>query len=179
MPVPLISSFLSTTSFKVVNMATGAEVIAGIKVIKNKARFSSTPFRHMKEDGNTIVDGRVILATTIEVDVICPDLSIAATVLSAMNDRSSLYSITSRGLIFDNMMVMHDGVRQTPENLSSMPTKIIFQQTLLQRETRKLVAVAADASVIDRGIAAVSSVTQSATDLFSRSTEAAGRVLGL
>jgi hypothetical protein len=186
MPSLPISNLLSRSAFKVHNKTRGIDVMTKVKVINAKVSLQSTVMRHMREDGTTIVDTRVILPFVLEVQLICPDLNVANDVLSTLNDRSSLYRVTSKGLIFDDVMLMYDSMQQTPENLSSTPTRIAFQQVLLQGGQQAITAQPADGSVMDRGIASIRDVAQSATQtvtqsvsgLFNRATESVGRAIG-
>jgi hypothetical protein len=179
MPVSFVSSLLSPTPLKVMNVTRGFQVMRQVKVLRTKAYLSAAAMRHMLEDGNSIIDTRIILPCSLEIEFICPDLNVAGQVMGVFEDRSSLYQITSKGLIFDNMMLMHDGISQTPENLSSIPTRIMFQQILLEGTQQKITAQPGDASIVDRGIAALNNAAQTAQDLFSRAREQVGKVLGV
>jgi hypothetical protein len=187
MPSLPISNLLSTSAFRVYNKTRGINVLSKVKVLNTKISLSSTAMRHMREDGTSIVDSRVILPFIMEVHMICPDLNVASDVLSVLNDRSSLYRVTSKGLIFDDLMLMYDSMQQTPDNLSSTPTRIAFQQVLLQGGQQAITAQPADGSLLDRGIASIrdaaqsatQTVTQSVSDLFNRATESVGRSIGL
>jgi len=194
MPALPVSNLLGKSSFKVVNKLRDIEVLSKVKVIRTKISLSSTIMRHMREDGTTIADSRIILPYTLEVEIICPDLNVANDVLTVLSDRSALYRVTSKGLVFDDLMMMYDSMQQTPENLSSTPTRIAFQQVLLEGGQQAITAQPGDASVLDRGISSLKSVAENAvqsatgavSDLFNRATEgigvatnAAGRITGL
>lgn len=178
-----LANLLGQSAFRVHNKLRAIDVMTKVKVLRTKIGLSSTVMRHMREDGTSIVDSRIILPYTLEVEIICPDLNVANDVLTVLSDRSALYKVTSKGLVFDDLMMMYDSMHQTPENLSSTPTRIAFQQILLEGSKQAITAQPGDSSSMDRGITSLRDVAtnaaQSVTDLFNRATESVGRTLGL
>src|SRR6185503_20744839 len=102
----ILSSLLSPSSLSIVssNSDLSLDIASSLKVARVGIRLCSYVMRHMREDGNTIVDARIIQPTKIEIDVFCQSIDDLAMVNSVMLDRNSTYTIKLRGLIFDNMM---------------------------------------------------------------------------
>jgi hypothetical protein len=75
-----------------------------------------------------------------------------------MLDEENFYTITTRGLVFDNMMVDRERIQQTSKMLSATPIEIAFKQVLLQSAKPTVCLQHADSSLVDRGVALVGQV---------------------
>ncbi len=167
----ILSSLFSQANFSLAK-ATGGAVATNLKVISVKTKFSSTVFGHMREDGVTLVDARVIKATRLTVECIVPDLDTLSQITQVAMDRVSLYTIKSKGLVFNNMRVDEDNISQIPKMLSASPLKIVFKEQLVQYVQPVIFAQSADSSLISQGIVALQSVTTTASNLYSSLTSA-------
>lgn len=163
----ILSGFFSNPSFVLKPTSYGSAVAASMKIISVDIKFVSTPMRHMREDGTTRVDTRIIRAAELEVSFICPDINTFQQILNVVKDRQQTYSITTRGLHLRRMMVCEDAVKQIPEMLSATPMQLYFKQLLVQNEDPKVCAQAADSSLIDLGLTTISSAASSASSLYS------------
>jgi hypothetical protein len=153
MAASILSSLLSKPALSIVSSQTGIDIATNLKVSRVRFRYRSRVMRHMREDGTSIVDQRVILATVVELDVFCVTQDDLAAVNSAMLDRTGVYKITSKGLIVQNMMSEENQIKQTPEVISANPVHIVFKQLLTQNGTNPAsVEQSADSSLLDKGI---------------------------
>jgi hypothetical protein len=166
MPNSIASSIFAQAALVIKNSTTPGKAIAtNLKPIRVHIRFTSTPMRHMKEDGTTIVDARMIQPTNITIDAYCPDLSTADQVNSILVDRSSFYSVSSKGLFVDQLMVDGEQIKQSPDATSATPTKITFKQVLTKNTQPIVFAQSTDATMIDRGMTLLNGAAGSATSL--------------
>lgn len=165
MAVSILSSLLSKASLSIVGSQSGIDIATNLKVVKVKFRYRSRALRHMREDGTSIVDQRVIVPAVVDLDVYCQNQNDLAAVNSAMLDRTGVYTITSKGLVITNMMSDENQIKQTPEVISANPIRISFKQLLTQGGSNPpSVAQAADSSLLDRGIQQVQAAAISVTD---------------
>ncbi|AWD92417.1 hypothetical protein [Xanthomonas phage Carpasina] len=130
----------------------GLQLIRGIKIKKVSSRFTSSVPRHMREDGTSIVDTRIIKSAQLTVEAICPSIDEVEQVISLASDRESLLRVTSKGVVFENMMIQATSNMQSKEMLSGAPFQITFKQLLLQNVMPVSVSQAADSTTMDRGI---------------------------
>lgn len=161
----ILSSLLSPSSLSIVssNSDLSLDIASSLKVARVGIRLCSYVMRHMREDGNTIVDARIIQPTKIEIDVFCQSIDDLAMVNSVMLDRNSTYTIKSRGLIFDNMMMDREEIRQSPEVISASPVRMSFKQLLVPGiAIGPNVAQAADSSLVDHGLQDIKAIVSGA-----------------
>lgn len=167
MATNFISSFFSSAAFKLTNSTTGATAADGLKVSRVHIKLSSIPMRHMKEDGSTIIDSRIIQPTSVQMEAFCETLESFAKLNAVALDRSTFYSITSKGLTFENMLLENEQISQNPEVMSALPVKLSFKQVLTKSVKPIVFSQSADASLISRGMNLLSTAKTSATDLFN------------
>lgn len=167
MATSLISSFLSKAALTITNDLTGESVADGIKPVRVSIKLTSQSMRHMLEDGSTIVDARIIQPTTVTIDGFCQDQNAINKVNTILMDRSSVYSVSSKGVIVDQMMAESEHIKQSPEHMSAVPIRLAFKQVITKESKPVVFAHASDSSIIDRGMTILNSVAQSASDLFS------------
>lgn len=170
MATNIITTIFSKPSLSIMNMATGEVVAKNLKVVKGSFRMSAETMRHQMEDGTTEVDTRVIKAATAIFDVICPDLNTLAQVNSVMLDLSSIFQVTSRGLIFQSLRVDAQGIKQTSEMLSATPVRLSFKQALIENKDPVIFVNSADSSLIDRGIAMLDNAKETVADLYNKTS---------
>jgi hypothetical protein len=164
----ILSSLLSKPSLSIVSSQTGIDAANGLSVSRVRFRFKSRAMRHMREDGTSIVDQRVILPAAVEIEVFCSTQDQLAAVNAAMLDRTGVYTITSRGLVLTNMMAEANQIKQTPEVISANPVRMYFKRLLTQDAANPpAVEQSADSSLLDKGIQQVNTAAASVTDLIS------------
>jgi hypothetical protein len=137
--------------------------------------------RHKREDGTSIVDARIILPSQCEIDVFVENLDDLAVVNSIMLDRTGVYKITSKGLIMTNMMMEEQVIKQTAMVISANPVRLQFKSLLIQdNQPVPQVEQAADSSLLDRGIQAISDQISlsTLTDMIKQVPVVAGRIVG-
>lgn len=164
----IISTLLGSSPFVVYNQSTKSTTTFDVKVVTASIKLSAEPQRQMLEDGSTLTDSKTVRPTRMSVDVVCPDINVLDQVNSIMGDRTSLYQITSRGLIFANLMVDSEFLRQSPDMLSATPVRMSFKQILIENVSPVIFANKSDSSVIERGISALNKATASVTDLYNK-----------
>ena len=73
----ILSCLLSVSALKIHNDSdtTGDNAALELKVSKVSIGFRSRPMRHMKEDGTSIVDVRIIDPTQLNIEVFAPSLA--------------------------------------------------------------------------------------------------------
>jgi hypothetical protein len=147
-----ILSHLITPAMFTINGGIDA---ASLKISKVNIKYTSKPMRHMKEDGSTIVDARIIQPVHVEVEGFCPDLDTQNQVNNIMLNRDILYNIDSKGLHIRNMMLEGETVSQTSQVLSAAPVKLSFKEVLVRNVIPIVTGQSGDASLVDHGMSAV------------------------
>jgi hypothetical protein len=162
----IVASLFSQVMF---SMRASNEEYVPIKlnVVKVSIRLQSKLFRHMLESGNTIVDARVIEPTTLDVDIFCQTLDDVAAVNKLLMDRGNFYAITTKGLVFDSMMLEQEKLRQTPAVLSAAPIHLVFKEVLVQHTPPIIFQQSADSSIVSLGIVALKNASQNVSGLLS------------
>lgn len=167
MATSILSSILSPAKFRIYNKTTKTEISATFGIVKVMIRLSSEIQRHMLEDGTTLVDSRIVTPSKVMIDVLCRNDDELSSVVSLLQDRESLLQVTSRGYILDNLMVSTNYFHQSPEVLSATPTRISFDQVLVQNVNPIVFANSANASIVDKGLSSLTSITSSVSDLYN------------
>ena len=168
----IISSFLAQSPFSIKNSQSGTVMANGLRILRVSIKLSSAPMRHMKEDGTSIVDFRILQPSSVSIDAFCPDASTIDQVTNLLVDRSNLYTITSKGVILDQMMVDVEQIKQSPDIMSSTPIRITFKSILTKNAKPVVTAQSANSSLIDRGMTILNQATTTVTDLFSSVSKA-------
>jgi hypothetical protein len=164
----IISSFLAHSALVIKDVESGDVQAKGLKVGRVHIKLISSAMRHMKEDGSTIVDSRIIQASTVTIEAFCPDSATLKQVNNLLMDRANFYSVSSKGFILNNMMVEADQVSQTAEMISAVPIRIAFKQVVSKNIQAIIVAQSADSTLVDRGRSLLSSAAQTVNDLYSK-----------
>lgn len=172
----IVSTLLGTNPFVIYNQSTKATTNLEVKVVNVSIKLSAEPQRQTMEDGSTKTDSKTVRPIRMTADVICPDINALTQVNSILSDRSSLYQITSRGLIFQNMMVDSEFIRQAPDMLSATPVRMSFKQILIENVSPIIFANQSDSSIIERGISALNKATETVTDLFGKVSTAISNI---
>lgn len=166
----ILSSLLSKPQFVITNSTTGAAVMTGVKVKKASIQLAAFIPRHMREDGSTITDTRVIRPTMLVVELIAPTIDDVEDVTTVMNDRQNLYGISSKGLVFANMMAMNIGVKQNSDMLSAAPFQMVFKELLQENVNPVICAQGGDSDSQDSGIQILNNITNGVGSLVTTVT---------
>lgn len=161
----LLSDIFSSPMMKITNQTKGFDVLVPIRVLKTSIKFASRTARHMMEDGSSKVDQRVLLPIAIEIELISPSDDVLLQINEVLLDRTSLFTIQTRGLIVENMRADYEGLDQSPRNISSTPLKYSFVQMLYQGQVGSVSAQAADSSVVDRGMTIISKAKETVSNI--------------
>ncbi len=152
MPNSILSSYNGKSSFSLVRENGGKNIAVGLSVLKVNISLRSRAMRHMREDGTSIVDCRIIEPIMISADVISDSLDEIGNISAGLLDRSSLYTVTSKGLIFYSMMMDDNVINQSSGLLNASPLKLSFKQVLLQGVKAKVFLQPPDSTLMDRGL---------------------------
>lgn len=164
----IFSGLLSPSAFIIRDEEDGTIQVKGLKVVRVQIHLNSTAHRHMKEDGTTIVDSRVIQPSTATVEAICPDADTLKQVNNLLLDRANFYSISSKGVILNNMMAEAEQISQTPDMTSAVPIRLSLRQVVSKNTDPLIVAQSSDSTLVDRGMSLLSNATKTVTDVFSK-----------
>jgi len=168
MPNSILASLLSKASLSIKSNATGLDIATNLKVSRVLFKYCSRVMRHKREDGTSIVDARIILPSTVEIDVTCETLDDVALVNAVMLDRTTVYTIKSKGLIIENMMSEVDAIRQSADIISATPIRMSFTSLLVQGNAKvPAVSQSSDSSLIDKGLQDITQAIQGVQGLIS------------
>lgn len=173
----IIGIILPKNSFKLTSSISGAINIQGLGVSSVNIKLQSKVLRNVREDGVSIVHGRVITPTTIEVDVVIQTIDGIERLNDIMRDIEGTYDITSRGITIRNMRMSSEAIEQTPTMMSASPIRLSFKQALLQNDSQPICLQAADSSVLDAGITSINDAIESASEFANSMIERATSVL--
>lgn len=163
----ILSSLLSLAQFTIVGN-DGKQVVKNLKVAKTGIKFNSRPHRSVKEDGTTIVDAKVVLQTELTLSVYCQTVDDLRQVNDLLQNRSKLYRIYSKGVVIDNMVMVSEQVKQSPECLNSYPIDLKFEEIIIQGAKPSIVKQSSDSSVLPLGLASISvAAKQTVSDLIA------------
>jgi hypothetical protein len=166
----ILSSFNSKVSFSIMNEITKAIVAPNLKIIRVKIRYRSSNMNHRMENGSYLVDSRIILPATMDIDAICPDLDTQSQLTLLLKDNSSFYLIRSKGIVMDTMMIDQEGFDESSESMSANPVKLRFKQQLVGGFDPVMAATPSqpsDSSVIDQGFSMLSAASGTVGGLYS------------
>jgi hypothetical protein len=166
----ILSSIFSKASLSIVKTGETTNEADGLQVVAVNIHYRARAMRHMREDGTSIVDAKVIDPAIAELDVICPTLDSINKVNTALMNRANTYTLTSKGIQLNDTVAERFDVRQTPEMISASPVRITFKQLRRQGGATggKVVEQPADSSTFGRGIQALSAVTTPVDNAFAR-----------
>jgi hypothetical protein len=170
----ILSSVLSKAALSIVAASdpNGANLAERLKVVSVTIKYRSRTMRHMKEDGNTVVDVRIIDPASVELDVIAPTFDELGVLRDFLLNRKNTCILTSKGLVVNEVICGAVDVKQSAEMLSASPAQIRFKQLLRQggpRDTHKVVEQSSDSSVFNRGYQTVTKAAQTVQQAFIRS----------
>lgn len=175
----LINTLAGGSSFRVVNDLTGAVALTNIGVKDVRFNFHSQLMQNTGEDGLPIIDSRVIFPTTITMNVFCNSADRVAEVNTLLNDISSKFTITSRGILLENFMLDTESMTQAAAMISANPMKISFKQVMLQGGGALVCRNPGDSSTVLGGIRNSIKVAESAVeDLTSKLLAASSEIFG-
>ncbi len=166
----ILSSLLSRPQFVVTNATTGLAVMTGAKVKKVSIQLSAFIPRHPREDGSTITDTRVVRPTMLVVELIAPTIDDVEDIKTVMADRQNLYGISSKGLVFANMMAMNIGIKQNSDMLSAAPFQVVFKELLQENVSPIICAQGGDSDSQDSGIQILNNIANGVGNLVTTVT---------
>lgn len=164
----LFSGLLSPSALVIRDQEDGTIQVKNLKTIRVHIRLTSAAMRHMREDGSTIVDSRIIQPSSAIVEALCPDAATFKQVNNLLMDRANFYSISSKGVLLNNMMAEAEQVSQTPEVMSAIPVRLSFKQVLSKEVLPLVVESSSDSTLVDRGMSLLSTATKSVNDIYSK-----------
>lgn len=162
----IISQIINKPAISIKNETSGVDVAKGLKVARVAIHLGSNVMKHQMEDGSTLIDSRVIMPSTAEVQAFCPNENITNQVNVAMINREAFYSLTSKGITLKSMMVESFQMSQTPDVLSATPVVIKFKQVPDKSIMPAITKNSSDSSLIDRGMNLLAATKESASSLF-------------
>ncbi len=166
MPSILASVFgKTTTSFLQTTNGVTTPVLSKMKVESSRITLKASLFSHKLENGQSFVDSKVMLPIVIEMSVICPDVNVLDELNAIILDRSSRYQVTSRGLIFQNMLAKGEGLDLSGEMLSATPIKLTWYQLLVQGAAPVLFANQAESKIVKKGTQLLEQAEQTASEM--------------
>ncbi|ATW57896.1 hypothetical protein CNR33_00050 [Pseudomonas phage tabernarius] len=155
----------TTTSFlQTINDET-LPVLKDLKVESSRITLKATLFSHKLENGQSFVDSKVMVPIVIEMTVICPTVDVVDELNSIILNRSARYQVTSRGLIFPNMLPKGETIDMSGEMLSATPIKLTWCQLLVQGEAPVLFANQAESRIVQKGTQLLDKAESTATEL--------------
>jgi hypothetical protein len=172
MATNILSSALSKASFTLTNVtqSTDGSTVTTVSNLKVKAvtiSLKAKIFRHKREDGVTIVDSKILLPIQVDVDAFVPDIDTLQQLNALLSDRSSIYKVSSKGLLIDHLMTESAQIRQSAEVISASPVRLSFKELMFKDATPTICAQSTDSSLTDRGIATLNSVSTTVSDLIN------------
>jgi hypothetical protein len=174
----ILSSLLSGSTLKIVNDSSDSDdnLARNLKVSNVSIQYKSRAMRHMKEDGGTIVDSRIIDPITVTLSVFCASLDEVKVVNDILMDRKNTYTISSKGLVFPSMTAEELAIKQNGEMLTASPVQITMKELRKiggETTSHRVVEQAPDSSNFARGIHTISATTSKVTDTFDKAIGAA------
>ncbi len=176
MAIDLVTFSLANRQFSINSLNLGPQSTNGMAILAVKGKYDSKLFRNQREDGSYIVDGRIRLPVTVNVDMIVQTKSAADIINRMILDRSTLYTVKTRGLIFNNLSLQNQQIIQNADNISSQPVTLTFKEIISQEEEIIQTIQDADSTTIERGIAYLKETKDTVVDLFN---EAKKKITGL
>lgn len=153
---------------KVKNMTKNIDVLVPARCVRVRIKLRARPMHHMLEDGSTRVDAKILQPITIDMELIAPNADTLGQMDNVFMDRSSIYSVASRGILFRNMRMNFEGIEQSAEMLNAVPARIQFMQLMYQGSGAVVYKAPADSSVIDKGMSMLKSATGTVTGLVDK-----------
>jgi hypothetical protein len=162
----ILASLFSQVIFSLVD-SYKVPLSVRLNVSKVSIRMESKLQRHVLENGSSVVDSRIIIPAVLSVDVFVSTLDDLNIVNNLLLDRTNLYTITTKGLVFGSMMLESEKISQVPENLSSSPVQLSFKEVLVENTTPVIFKQSSDSSMIQQGMASLNTAEQNVTGLIS------------
>lgn len=165
MATSILSQFIANSSFKLYS-SDGLSVLSGVSVTRVSARLPGRLLRNMGEDGQPIIDTKIILPVTITITAIANSIDAVSKLNSLLQDINGVYRLYSRGLYFERVTLAGNNFLQSGEVLSATPVTITFNSILRQDEKVPVTAQSGDSDTIIGGI--VNTVEQDASEVTSK-----------
>jgi len=174
----ILSTLFGKPSVSIQDQLSGAKTALNLKVLKVSINLSAEPQRHMLEDGTTLVDTRTIKPIRVSMDAICPDIDTLIQMNNIIQNRDTRYKVSTRGIVLPDMRAEGATLRQSAEMLTATPIRISFKQLLIQNNNPQTFKNPADSSLINRGIAAISSAAGAVSDLYGKAVTSVSNLVG-
>lgn len=169
MPLSILSSVSSKPSLSIVNASTQFDIASGLAVSKVSVRFHSKLFRHIREDGQSVVDARVLMPIEVDAEVIAKTIDQLTNLNNALRDRWTTYRIYTKGINVPLVMMDGEELKQEPGVLSGAPLKVSFKSILYSGGSNAFVCEqGGDSSLMKRGLTYLSAATIDISTLASR-----------
>lgn len=168
----LTGLFSDSNKLRIVDVSNDQVVMSGFHTKKVNIRWPSNAMGHSLEDGTTKVDTRVLRPAQVTILGFANSADTLLSISTMLSNRNTTYTITSRGLILPNMLLMTEGLNQTPDMVSAAPIRLDFKQVFIEGIDSVVFAQAADASLIDRGIGFLKEAQAGAEDLWADVSQA-------
>lgn len=159
----IFNQFLGSEKLIITNKVSNSQVISGVSVAEVNIKFSAQLLKNIREDGSPIIDGKIILPCVVQIKLYCTKIDDVEAINVLLNDINVLYSMSTRGIFIDNVMLERDELSQTSAVISAVPINLSFKQVLLGEDTAPVVKQTPDSNTIIGGIR--QTVTSTVSDL--------------
>ncbi len=166
--VQSLSSLISKSAFTIIDQQNNNVITAKLSIKKVSIKYASKVMRHAMENGKSLVDARIIQPKEVEIEVICPNVSVLNQVNEMVGNNKTLYTITSKGIVTTNLIAEGQQIRLDSSMLSATPIKIRFKEVLVNLTQEKPKQQAADSSLVGKGISMLKEQKQNVTDLLQK-----------
>ncbi len=166
----ILSSIFAKSQFTLISDKTGKDAAENLQVVAVNFHYRARPMRHMREDGTSIVDSKIIDPAVVDIEAICPTLDSINKINTSLMDRTSTYVVTSKGIQMGDVVTEHFEIQQSADMLSASPMRLSLKQLRRQGGITGGVVVEQppDSSNFSRGIQSTSVVTAPVENAFAR-----------
>jgi hypothetical protein len=168
----ILSSLLSKSALVISkdSDSTKSNISKNLKVSKVTIKHSSRPMRHMRENGTTIVDVKIVDPVEVKIDTFALSLNEIKTLTILLEDRENTFTISTKGIVLKRMLCESLEIKQTADMITASPVSITMKELILTKSgsQKPVVAQAADASVVSKGIQSLDVITSPVRDTFDK-----------
>lgn len=163
-----------SSPLSITNATSGSKSIKTVKPVSVTIKMTSTIMRHMREDGQTFADTRIIQPTSISIEGIAPDFNTIKQVNALLQDRTNIYNVTSKGVTVKQLMADSNQMPQTAQYLSAGQIKLEMRQVLTKSVEPAVCAQSGDTSLVSAGLSLLSAAASTVSGLVSKVSSVAG-----
>lgn len=153
---------------RIIDQSRGEINLSGIGVIKTSIKLSSKMLLNTLENGFTNADSRVITPAKVSIEIVTTSIDAIERINKAIQSRNSLFTVVSRGLTVDNLMILNDSIDQNADILDGSPITINMSRVLFEKDDIEPFARAADSTITDRGLYFISQIQTPVGELISK-----------